>query len=134
MSESAGLLEYDCAQWDPTGTVTLDSSGNVVIDAAIVEEIVVHDADPLANCDDTSFRRRSDGYFAIATMAPNGLFAQMGLVPGDTILAVDGEPMNDLDTVAATAFDLFMGRRVTSGFTLAIHRGPEIVAKAVHLR
>jgi len=67
-------------------------------------------------------------------MAPKGLLAQMGLRPGDTILAIDGERMNDLDTIAATAFDLFLGRRVTSGFTLAIHRGPEIIAKAVRLR
>ena len=134
MNESEGLLEYDCAQWDPSGAVTLDAKGNAVVDATIVEEIAVHYGDPLADCDGTSFRQRSDGYFSIGSMAPNGLLAQMGLRPGDTILAIDGEPMNDIDTIAATAVDLFLGSRVTSGFTVAIHRGREIIAKAVRVR
>lgn len=134
MDAPGALPEYDCAQWDPSGAVTLDTNGNAIVDAAIVEEIVVHHGDPLADCDDTSFRRGSDGYFIIGSMAPNGLLAQMGLRPGDTILAIDGEPMNELDTMAATAIDLFLGSRVTSGFFLAIRRGPEIIAKRVRVR
>jgi hypothetical protein len=134
INEPEGLLEYDCAQWEPNGAVTLDAKGNATVDAAIVEEIVVHHGDPLADCDGTTIRRRSDGYFAIGSMAPNGLLAQMGLQPGDTILAIDGQPMNDLDTIAATAVDLFLGSRITSGFFLAIRRGPEIIAKGVRVR
>jgi hypothetical protein len=134
LSESEGLLEYDCAQWDPAGAVTLDMAGNAVVDAALVEEIAVHYGDPLADCDDTSFRLRSDGYFAIGTMNPNGLLAQMGLQPGDTILAVNGESMSDLNAIASTTVDLFLGSRITSGFTLAVRRGRETFAKAVVLR
>jgi hypothetical protein len=132
--ETQGLLEYDCSQWQPSGAVTLDARGNVIVDAALVEELAVHYGDPLADCDDTSFRHTSTGHFAIVRMATNGLLAQMGLVPNDVILAIDGEPMTDIDTVAATAVDLFLGSRVTSGFTLTIGRGRESIAKAVRVR
>jgi hypothetical protein len=132
--ETGGLLEYDCSQWKPSGAVTLDARGNVAVDAALVEEIAVHYGDPLAVCDDTSFRQTSTGHFVIARMATNGLLAQMGLLPDDVILAIDGEPMIDIDTIAATTVDLFLGSRVTSGFTLTIGRGREVIAKAVRVR
>ena len=54
MDEPGALPEYDCAQWDPNGAVTLDVKGNAIVDAAIVEEIAVHYGDPLADCDDVS--------------------------------------------------------------------------------
>lgn len=132
--ETEGMLGYDCAQWDPTGAVILDVRGNAVVDATIIEEIAVHYGDPLADCDDTSFHVRSDGSFAISSMSPDGLLAQMGLQPGDAILAIDSVAMRDIDTIAATAFDLFLGSRVTSGFSLTIGRGREHIVTMVHVR
>lgn len=67
-------------------------------------------------------------------MTNTGLLAQMGLRVNDVILAIDGEPMTDIDTIAATTVDLFLGSRVTSGFTLTIGRGREVIAKAVRVR
>lgn len=75
-----------------------------------------------------------NGGFAVARMTNTGLLAQMGLRVNDVILAIDGEPMTDIDTIAATTVDLFLGSRVTSGFTLTIGRGREVIAKAVRVR
>jgi hypothetical protein len=132
--DTQGLLEYDCSHWDPTGAAVVDARGTMILDAAIIEDVAAHYGDPLANCDDTSFRQQSDGHFAIGRMAPNGLLAQMGLVPGDTVLAIDGVLMNDIDTIAATTVDLFLGSRITSGFTLTIGRGRERIARTVLVR
>jgi hypothetical protein len=137
----AGLLDdgeepahYDCSHWDPVGAVTRDPRGSRIVDAAIVEEIAAHYGDPLADCDGTSFKQQPDGYFAVATIATNGLLAQLGLLPGDAILAIDGVPMNDIDILASTAVELFMGSRVTSGFTLAVGRGRERFAWSIQVR
>lgn len=78
--------------------------------------------------------RPSTGHFAIARMTTTGLLAQMGLRPDDVILAIDGDPMTGIDTIASTTVDLFLGSRVTSGFTLTIGRGREVIAKAVRVR
>jgi hypothetical protein len=135
LHEGEGLLGYDCSQWAPADAVTLDTRGSgVVVDAALVEEIAAHYGDPLADCDDTRFRRRSDGYLAISNMATNGLLARVGLFPGDIILAIDGRAMGDLDTVASTMAELFLGNRVTSAFTVTIGRGRERITKTIRVR
>lgn len=56
-------------------------------------------------------------------MANNGLLAQLGLRPGDTIVALDGKAMADVDTIANTAVSLFLAEKVTRGFTVTYRRG-----------
>ncbi len=127
-------LEYDCAQWDPTGAVALDIRGNATVDAALVEEVAMHYGDPLADCDGIKFTQLSNGYFALSEMASTGLLAQMGLVPGDTIVAINGEKMSGLDAIAEMAIDLFLGSHITSRFTLTIGRGRSYIERTIRVR
>lgn len=53
---------------------------------------------------------------------------------GDTILAVDGEPMHEADRIAAKSMDLFMGGHPASVLTLVVLRAGQPIDKVVHIR
>lgn len=123
LDETSGA-EYDCALWDPAGAVSVGPHpGTMVVDMELVEEIVEYFGDPLADCDNTRFGQQADGYFAVRRMSSTGLLAKIGLREGDAILALDGERMSDPDTVASAAVALFLGNKITEGFTLTYRRG-----------
>lgn len=42
--------------------------------------------------------------------------------------------MADIETIADTTVELFLGHRVTSGFTLTIGRGRERIARSILVR
>jgi hypothetical protein len=132
--DDAGVLDYDCADWDPSGAVTRDARGNAIVDGALVEELAAHFGDPLADCDDTAFYRQSDGYFAVSRRSQKGVLAQIGIEPGDVILALDGVAMDDLDQIAKATVDLFLGHRITSGFSLTIARGRTKLVRQILVR
>lgn len=124
LDETTGPQDYDCAGWDPAGAVDLAPvRGTFVVDAGVVQEIASYFGEPLADCDDTKFGQTADGHFAIRRMASGGMLAQLGLRPGDTIVALDGKDMADVDTIANTAVSLFLGETMTTGFTLTYRRG-----------
>lgn len=87
---------------------------------ADTEMAAAHFGEPLAQCDGTRFRRRSDGSYEVSALAAGGLLARIGLERGDTILAVDGEPMHEADRIVAKAMDLFMGGHLASVLTLVV--------------
>lgn len=128
---------FDCRDWDLDEAVVLDERGDIIVDAAIVEMAAAHFGEPLAKCDGTRFRRRSDGYFEVSALAASSLLARIGLARGDVILAVDGEPMRGADRVVSKAMDLFMGARPASGLTLVVRHGGETgetIDKLVRIR
>lgn len=132
--EVAGLESFDCRGWDLTDAVVSDERGNVVVDAAVVEVAAVHFGEPLAKCDGTRFRGRSDGYFEVSALAPTGLLARVGLEQGDVILAIDGEPMRGAERVVSKAMHLFTGPRPASELTLVVLRGGRTIIKVVRIR
>lgn len=132
--ELADPEAFDCRDWDLREAVVVDDRGTVIVDAAIVEMAAAHLGEPLAQCDATRFRRRSDGYYEVSAMAAGGLLARIGLERGDTILAVDGEPMHEADRIVAKAMDLFMGGHPASVLTLVVRRGGQPIDKVVHIR
>lgn len=125
---------FDCRGWDLDDAVVLDDRGDVIIDAAIVELAAAHFGEPLAKCDGTRFRSRSDGYFEVSALSGNGLLARIGLQQGDVVLAVDGEPMRGADRVISKAMDLFMGAHPASQLTLVVRRGATTIDKLVRIR
>jgi hypothetical protein len=125
---------FACSVVDDDEPPVADTGGESGPDAAIVELAAVHFGEPLAKCDGTRFRRRSDGYFEISALAASGLLARIGLERGDIIFAVDGESMHGADRVVSKAMDLFMGARPASEVTLVALRGGEIVNKLVRIR
>ena len=119
--------EYDCTTWRPKEGVRRDG-GTIIVDGVMVEEAMLYQGEPLASCDDTRFRHRSDGYFEISRMADDGLLAAMGLARGDVILAVNGAPLNDLDTVMQVVSRI----SAASSFTITISRsGARLVSHVV---
>lgn len=125
---------FDCRDWDLADAVVFDDRGGVIVDAALVELAAAHLGEPLAKCDGTRFRRRSDGYFEVSALAATGLLARIGLEQGDMILSVDGEPMHDADRVVSKAMELFMGSRPASEITLVVLRGGKTLTNVVHIR
>lgn len=93
----------------------------VIVDAALLEEALLYQGEPLASCDDTRFRQRTDGHFEISRLADHGLLAAMGLERGDVILAMDGAPMNDLDTLMVAASRI----SAASSLTITVSRAGE---------
>ena len=132
--ELADPEAFDCRDWDLEGAVVLDPRGGVIVDAAIVELAAAHFGEPLAKCDGTRFRRRSDGYFEISALASHGLLARIGLARGDVILAVDGEPMRGADRIVSKAMDAFMSTRPASELTLVVLRGAATIDALVRIR
>lgn len=125
---------FDCRNWDLDGAVVSGMRGDVIVDAAVVEMAAAHLGEPLAKCDGTRFRRRSDGYFEISALAASGLLSRIGLEQGDILFAIDGESMHGADRIVSKAMDLFMGGRPTSEVTLVVFRGAEAIDKVVHIR
>jgi len=125
---------FDCRDWNLEHAVVLDEGGDVIVDAAIIEMAASHFGEPLAKCDGTRFRQRSDGYFEVSALADDGLLARIGLAPRDVIFEVDGESMRDADRVVAKAMDLFMGARPTSEVMLVVLRGGKAINKVIHIR
>jgi hypothetical protein len=113
--------EYDCTTWQPAEGVQRGRDGTITVDAALVDEVFLYQGEPLASCDDTRFRRRSDGYFEISKLGSHGLLVAMGLARGDALLAVSGNPMNNFDAVMEAA-RMFA---VDTSFTVTIGRGDE---------
>lgn len=111
--------EYDCTTWRPEEGVRRSNDGMITIDAAMVQEVLLYQGEPLASCDDTRFRRRPDGYFEISKLGEHGLLAAMGLAQGDTIRAMNGKPLNTFDAVMQAAGSLTDG----ASFTATIDRG-----------
>jgi len=61
-------------------------------------------------------------------MADDGLLAAMGLARGDVILAVNGAPLNDLDTVMQVVSRI----SAASSFTITVSRsGARLVSHVV---
>jgi hypothetical protein len=129
-----GPSSYDCTLWQLDGGVKRDERGVLELDAALVEDIAIFQGEPLALCDGTRFRRRTDGFFELSKRSDHGLLARMGLAPGDVVLAIDGEPMNELDVVMRTVGSLFSPGASTSGFTILIGRGDRRFVKNVRVR
>lgn len=125
---------FDCRDWDLEQAVVVDEQGTLILDAAIVEMAAAHLGEPLAKCDGTRFRQRSDGYFEISALAPSGLLARVGLERGDVILGIDGESMHGADRVVAKAMDAFMGGRPTSKLELVVLRGTKTIDIVVRIR
>lgn len=132
--ELADPEAFDCRDWDLEGAVVLDERGDVSVEAAIVELAAAHFGEPLAKCDGTRFRRRSDGYFEVSALASSGLLARIGFARGDVILAVDGEPMRGADRIVSKAMDAFMGARPASELTLVVLRGAATIDMLVRIR
>lgn len=116
---TSGAMEYDCSTWQPEQGVKQGRDGTVTIPAALVEEALLYQGEPLASCDDTRFRHRPDGYFEISRMADDGLLAAMGLEIGDVIMALDGQPLNGFDATIQ-ALDKLASE---ASFTVTIDRG-----------
>jgi hypothetical protein len=114
---------YDCTMWRPGEGVSRDHSGALVLDATLIEDLRVFHGEPLVSCDATRFRWRSDGLLEVSRRADQGLLAQMGLVPGDVVLAIDGRSMNGYDAVMRTVDELLASGSRRTAFTLAIQRG-----------
>jgi hypothetical protein len=125
---------FDCRDWVLEDAVVLDERGDVIVDASIVELAAAHFGEPLAKCDGTRFRRRSDGYFEVSALAPRGLLARIGLARGDVIVAVDGESMRGADRIVSKAMDAFMGARPASELTLVVLRGAATIDMLVRIR
>lgn len=119
-ADTDAIGEYDCTTWRPQEGVRRDRS-TITIDAALVEEVFLYQGEPVAVCDEARFRRRSDGHFEVSRLVSHGLLPEMGLATGDVILAVDGVPLNNLDSVMQAASVLADAAR----FTVTIARGDE---------
>jgi hypothetical protein len=123
------IAEYDCATWRPEAGVRRDGS-TIVVDAALIEEALLYQGEPLASCDDTRLRRRSQGDFEVSKLASHGLLAAMGLSRGDVFVAIDGEPLNNLDAVMQAA-----GRLTSAAsFTVTVDRGGKRFDLNVYVR
>ena len=91
---------------------------------------MVHQGEPLASCDDTRLRLRSAGGFEISKLAPHGLLAAMGFARGDVFIAIEGEPLNNLDAVLQAA-----GRLTSAAnFTVTVDRAGEPLDLEVYVR
>ncbi|MCX4242530.1 PDZ domain-containing protein [Paraliomyxa miuraensis] len=99
---SDGIAGYDCSWWHPEDGVERDG-GTVTVDAALIEEALLYQGEPIASCDGTRFRAREDGHFVVSRLGEQGLAVAMGLELGDALLAIDGQTLNSIDAMMNAA-------------------------------
>ncbi|MCX4239103.1 hypothetical protein [Paraliomyxa miuraensis] len=120
-----GAAGYDCSWWHPEEGVQRDGS-RVTVDAALIEEALLYQGEPLATCDGTRFRPREDGHLEVSRLGEHGLAVAMGLELGDALLAVDGQHLNSIDAMMNAASKLGAG-----SFAVTLERAGEPIELSV---
>ena len=129
---TGGVMEapYDCGQWHPEAIRQPVAGGAFHIPQAIVDELVLGVAEPLAECDGLRLRQASDGHWGISRMNNPGLLGALGLRVGDELRMLDDIELDSLGALASvlarfiaedgTPRQLGVGH---PGFTLRVRRG-----------
>lgn len=121
---------YDCGRWHPEAVRQAVPGGAFQVPQVLVDQLVLGNADALAECDGVRLRQTSDGRWVISKMRDGGLLRALGLRVGDELMALDDIELDSLDALVE-----LMGRFVDEdgnprrfspnhpGFSLRVRRG-----------
>jgi hypothetical protein len=98
---------------------------------ALVDQLVLGNAEALAACDGVRLRQGSDGSWVISKMRRRGLLGALGLQVGDEIRALDGKKLDSNDAIVGVLTTSFLNEdgnprqfsRSHPGFSLEVRRG-----------
>ncbi len=130
---SGGVMgEADgCGQWHPEAVRRSVPGGAFHVPQALVDQLVLGNAEVLAECDGVRLRQGSDGRWVISKMRRRGLLGALGLQVGDEIRALDGKELDSIDASVGVLMASFLAedgnpRQFSTGhpgFSLEVRRG-----------
>lgn len=121
---------YDCSAWHPE-SIQQPLEGDVFhIPQTLVDQLILDNAETLAECDGVRLRLNGHGHWMISKMRSTGLLGALGLRAGDELDSLDDVELDSLDALVE-----ILGRFVDEegnprrfapshpGFTLRVRRG-----------
>jgi hypothetical protein len=128
-----GVMEeaHGCGQWHPETIARPVKGGAFRVPQAIVDQLVLGNADALAECDGVRLRKGSNGRWVISQMHRRGLLGALGLRVGDELWALDGVDLDSIDASVGVLTASFLTedgnpRQFSPshpGFSLEVRRG-----------
>jgi hypothetical protein len=91
---------YDCTLWNPQAVLPPEPGGPLLVPQALVDQLVLANADPLTACDGVRLRQGIGGHWTISRMRHPGLLGALGLQVGDQLESLDGLALDSLHALA----------------------------------